>query len=109
MTNYNEMISFLTNEYPEFNITMGTTNELRAPAIIITLDSIKTSDSDDDIHSILSATYSIVFYAESASQFNPIPAAIKFGNLSQINFDKMVDGEIFESHVTLSGTKPLWG
>ena len=109
MTNYDDLINKLTDLYPEFDITMGTTNTLRAPAIIVSLDSIDSKFADDDIHAVMSATYLITFYVDSTASFNPILAARLFGNLSQISFDRMVDGEMFQSSVTLHGSKALWG
>lgn len=109
MTNYDDLINKLTDLYPEFDITMGTTNTLKTPAIIISLDGITSEFADDDVHAVMSATYLVTFYVESTASFNPIPAARLFGNLSQISFDRMADGEMFQSSVTLRGSKALWG
>lgn len=108
MTNYNELIDALVKAYPEFEITMGTTNTLRAPSIIVQLESIDTAYADDSIYGVMSATYSILYYVETTAKFDPWPAARLFGNLSQINFDRLVDGEAFQSVVTINGPHCLW-
>ena len=108
MTSYNELIEALAKAYPDFEITMGTTNTLRAPAIIVQQESIDTDYADDSIYGVTSATYNILYYVETTAEFNPWPAAHLFGNLSQINFDRLVDGEAFQSTVTIKGPHCLW-
>lgn len=108
MTSYNELIETLAKAYPGFEITMGTTNTLRAPSIIVQLESIDTDHADDSIYGVTSATYNILYYVETTADFDPWPAARLFGNLSQINFDRLANGEAFQSVVTINGPRCLW-
>lgn len=108
MISYNDMINKLKTSYPMFDITMGTGNELRAPAIVIQLLDIDTSYANDDVYGVVGATYNVLFYVDSSAHFDPWPASHLFGNLTQVNFDRLVDGELFQSTIHIIGTKALW-
>lgn len=107
-SSYKEMIEMLSEAYPEFDIVMGTTNELRSPQIIIALSGIQSASADNEMYIVHSATYQIMFYVESTSMFNPWPAASAFGNLAMTAFDGDADGEIFTSIYTIKGPNALW-
>ena len=46
ITSYSDMIDFLHKKYPKFDITMGSTNALRSPAIIIRLTDVTVEHAD---------------------------------------------------------------
>lgn len=108
ITSYSDMIDFLRKSYPGFDITMGSTNALRSPAIIIRLTDVSVRSADDEVYNIVSAEYEITWYVESTADFDPIPAVSAFGNLTQGDFDSAADGEIFQSGVQIIGPNCLW-
>ena len=108
MTSYSDMIDFLHKSYPEFDITMGSTNSLRSPAIIIRLTDVTVDHADDEVYNVAAAEYEITWYVESTADFDPIPAASVFGNLTQGEFDSAANGEIFQAGVQIIGPDCLW-
>ena len=108
ITSYSDMIDFLHKSYPEFDITMGSTNSLRSPAIIIRLTDVAVRSADSEVYNIVAAEYEITWYVESTADFNPIPAVSVFGNLTQGEFDSAADGEIFQAGVQIIGPNCLW-
>lgn len=108
ITSYDDMIAFLHKKYPEFDITMGSTNALRSPAIIIRLTDVTVNSADDEVYNIVAAEYEITWYVESTADFDPIPAVSAFGNLQQGEFDSAANGEIFQSGVQIIGPDCLW-
>lgn len=108
ITSYSDMIDFLHTKYPKFDITMGSTNALRSPAIIIRLTDVTVEHADSEVYDVVAAEYEITWYVESTADFNPIPAASVFGNLTQGEFDSVADGEIFQSGVQIIGPNCLW-
>lgn len=108
ITSYDDMIVLLHKKYPEFDITMGSTNALRSPAIIIRLTNVTVSSADSEVYSIAAAEYEITWYVESTADFDPIPAVSAFGNLTQGEFDSAANGEIFQAGVQIVGPDCLW-
>lgn len=108
ITSYSDMIDFLHKSYPDFDITMGSTNALRAPAIIIRLTDVSVSSADSEVYNVVAAEYEITWYVESTADFNPIPAVSVFGNLTQGEFDGAADGEIFQAGAQIIGPNCLW-
>ena len=108
ITSYSDMINFLRKSYPEFDITMGSTNALRSPAIIIRLTDVSVDHADSEVYNVVAAEYEVTWYVESTADFNPIPAVSAFGNLSQGDFDSAADGEIFQAGVQIIGSNCLW-
>ena len=108
ISSYSDMIDFLHKSYPDFDITMGSTNALRSPAIIIRLTDVTVRSADDEVYNAVAAEYEITWYVESTADFNPIPAVSAFGNLTQGNFDSAADGEIFQSGAQIIGPNCLW-
>lgn len=108
ITSYDDMIAFLHKKYPEFDITMGSTNALRSPAIIIRLTNITVSRADSEVYNVAAAEYEITWYVESTADFDPIPAVSAFGNLQQGEFDSAANGEIFQAGVQIIGPNCLW-
>lgn len=108
ITSYDDMIAFLHKKYPEFDITMGSTNALRSPAIIIRLTDVTVNSADDEVYNVVAAEYEITWYVESTADFDPIPAVSAFGNLQQGEFDSAANGEIFQSGVQIIGPDCLW-
>lgn len=108
ITSYDDMIAFLHKNYPEFDITMGSTNALRSPAIIIRLTDVTVEHADSEVYNVVAAEYEITWYVESTADFNPIPAATVFGNLTQGEFDSVANGEIFQAGVQIIGPNCLW-
>lgn len=108
ITSYDDMIAFLHKKYPEFDITMGSTNALRSPAIIIRLTNVTVSSADSEVYNVAAAEYEITWYVESTADFNPIPAVAAFGNLVQGEFDSAANGEIFQAGVQIIGPDCLW-
>lgn len=108
ITSYSDMIDFLHKSYPEFDITMGSTNALRSPAIIIRLTDVSVRSADSEVYNAVSAEYEITWYVESTADFNPIPAVAAFGNLTQGEFDSAADGEIFQAGAQIIGPECLW-
>lgn len=108
ITSYDDMIAFLHKKYPEFDITMGSTNALRSPAIIIRLTNVTVSSADSEFYNVAAAEYEITWYVESTADFDPIPAVSAFGNLQQGEFDSAANGEIFQAGVQIIGPNCLW-
>ena len=108
ITSYSDMIDFLHKNYPDFDITMGSTNALRSPAIIIRLTDVSVRSADDEVYTVVAAEYEVTWYVESTADFNPIPAVSVFGNLSQGEFDGAADGEIFQAGAQIIGPNCLW-
>lgn len=108
ITSYSDMIDFLHKSYPNFDITMGSTNALRSPAIIIRLTDVSVRSADSEVYNVVAAEYEITWYVESTADFNPIPAVSVFGNLTQGEFDSAADGEIFQAGVQIIGPNCLW-
>lgn len=108
ITSYSDMIDFLHKQYPEFDITMGSTNALRSPAIIIRLTDVTVEHADSEVYNVVAAEYEITWYVESTADFDPIPAVSTFGNLTQGEFDSAADGEIFQAGVQIIGPNCLW-
>ena len=108
ITSYSDMIDFLHKNYPEFDITMGSTNTLRSPAIIIRLTDVTVDHADSEVYNVAAAEYEITWYVESTADFDPIPAVSVFGNLTQGEFDSAADGEIFQAGVQIIGPNCLW-
>lgn len=108
ITSYDDMIAFLHKKYPEFDITMGSTNTLRSPAIIIRLTDVTVNSADSEVYNIAAAEYEITWYVESTADFDPIPAVSAFGNLTQGEFDSAANGEIFQAGVQIIGPDCLW-
>lgn len=108
ITSYDDMIAFLHKKYPEFDITMGSTNALRSPAIIIRLTNVTVSSADSEVYNVAAAEYEITWYVESTADFDPIPAVSAFGNLQQGEFDSAANGEIFQAGVQIIGPDCLW-
>lgn len=108
ITSYSDMIDFLHKNYPEFDITMGSTNALRSPAIIIRLTNVTVSSADSEVYNVAAAEYEITWYVESTADFDPIPAVSAFGNLQQGEFDSAANGEIFQAGVQVIGPACLW-
>ena len=108
ITSYSDMIDFLHKNYPEFDITMGSTNALRSPAIIIRLTDVTVDHADDEVYNAVAAEYEITWYVESTADFDPMPAVSVFGNLTQAEFDSAADGEIFQAGVQIIGSNCLW-
>lgn len=108
ITSYSDMIDFLHENYPEFDITMGSTNALRSPAIIIRLTDVNVDHADCEVYNVAAAEYEITWYVESTADFDPIPAVSVFGNLTQGDFDSAADGEIFQAGVQIIGPNCLW-
>ena len=108
ITSYSDMIDFLHKNYPDFDITMGSTNALRSPAIIIRLTDVSVRSADSEVYNVVAAEYEITWYVESTADFNPIPAVSVFGNLSQGEFDGAADGEIFQAGAQIIGPNCLW-
>lgn len=108
ITSYDDMIAFLHKKYPAFDITMGSTNALRSPAIIIRLTNVTVSSADSDVYNVAAAEYEITWYVESTADFDPIPAVSAFGNLQQGEFDSAANGEIFQAGVQIIGPDCLW-
>lgn len=108
ITSYDDMIALLHKNYPEFDITMGSTNALRSPAIIIRLTNVTVSSADSEVYNVAAAEYEITWYVESTADFDPIPAVSAFGNLQQGEFDSAANGEIFQAGVQIIGPDCLW-
>lgn len=108
ITSYSDMIDFLHKSYPEFDITMGSTNALRSPAIIIRLTDVNVRSADSEVYTVVAAEYEITWYVESTADFNPVPAVSVFGNLTQGEFDSAADGEIFQAGAQIIGPNCLW-
>ena len=108
ITSYSDMIDFLHKNYPEFDITMGSTNALRSPSIIIRLTDVTVEHADSEVYNVVAAEYEITWYVESTADFDPIPAVSAFGNLTQGEFDSAADGEIFQAGVQIIGPNCLW-
>lgn len=108
ITSYSDMIDFLHKNYPEFDITMGSTNALRSPAIIIRLTDVTVDHADDEVYNAVAAEYEITWYVESTADFDPMPAVSAFGNLTQAEFDGAADGEIFQAGAQIIGSNCLW-
>ena len=109
ITSYEDMIQALQENYPGYDITMGSTNVLKAPSIIINLTGVTTSSADDSFHSVTGANYAITFYVDDISSFDVRAAAMLFGNVAQIDFDGNANGEMFQSQLFIPGGKSLWG
>ena len=108
ITSYSDMIDFLHKSYPDFDITMGSTNALRSPAIIIRLTDVTVDHADDEVYNAVAAEYEVTWYVESTADFDPMPAVSVFGNLTQAEFDSAADGEIFQAGVQIIGSNCLW-
>mgnify|MGYP001622940248 FL=1 len=108
ITSYSDMIDFLHKSYPDFDITMGSTNALRSPAIIIRLTDVTVRSADSEVYNVVAAEYEITWYVESTADFNPLPAVSVFGNLTQGEFDSAADGEIFQAGAQIIGPNCLW-
>lgn len=108
ITSYSDMLDFLHKSYPAFDITMGSTNSLRSPAIIIRLTDVSVRSADSEVYNVVAAEYEITWYVESTADFDPIPAVSVFGNLTQGDFDSAADGEIFQAGVQIIGPNCLW-
>ena len=108
ITSYSDMIDFLHKSYPEFDITMGSTNALRSPAIIIRLTGVTVDHADDEVYTVVAAEYEVTWYVESTADFDPMPAVSVFGNLVQGEFDGAADGEIFQAGAQIIGQNCLW-
>lgn len=108
ITSYEDMIQALQENYPGYDITMGSTNVLKAPSVIINLTGVTTSSADDSFHSVTGANYAITFYIDNISSFDVRAAAMLFGNVTQIDFDGNANGEMFQSQLFIPGGKSLW-
>ena len=105
---YDDLITKLKTLYPNFDITMGSTNVLTAPTIIIQLSDVTVSHADNGSYMVVSAEYIITWYVESTAQFDARPAAETFGNLSQVAFDQVAKGEMFQAGTEIIGPHCLW-
>lgn len=105
---YKSLMAQLAAAYPGYTITMGATNELCAPAIIVTLSNVASTYADNQTHIVSSAEYSVTFYVPEVSEFDPWPAARMFGNLQQGAIDAEASGELFQSTVRIIGANCLW-